>query len=319
MPRAASRVPARRAGAAARRATCVAATLLALAGGAAAQGGYQTLDPFYGGETAGRAFYGDLAVSAEAAFRDGDLLGLRAPGTAVRPLALAGRLDYALLPQVDLSLVADLSPGLVGRGPLGLSWVVLKPYWHNERTDYALRLAVDPASEGSLGFRQTDVAFLSTTSLSPEVTSDVSIGVRRVRTGFTDPDSLDAALGDAGPLGGDALRLVDGPARMRLVGQELRVSWAYNVLFDPAGSRVAVGLAAEAGDYAVLGGDGSSADRIRSGTGWLRVGVEFSRPAYQLAPFAGLPLATWAEVRGEPVRHGPRPEKVQIGLRVTLR
>ena len=298
---------------------CAAAGLLALAGGAAAQGGYQTLDPFYGGETAGRAFYGDLAVSAEAAFRDGDLLGLRAPGTPARPLALAGRLDYALLPQVDLSLVADLSPGLVGRGPLGLSWVVLKPYWHNERTDYALRLAVDPASEGSLGFRQTDVAFLSTTALSPAVTNDLSIGVRRVRTGFTDPDSLDAALGDAVGFPGDGLRLADGPAQMRLVGQELRGSWAYNVLFDPAGSRLAVGVAAEAGDYAVLGGDGAGSDRIRSGTGWLRVGVEFSRPAYQLAPFASLPLATWAEVRGEPVRHGPRPDKVQLGLRVTLR
>ena len=69
----------------------------------------------------------------------------------------------------------------------------------------------------------------------------------------------------------------------------------------------------------MLGGDGAGSDRIRSGTGWLRVGVEFSRPAYQLAPFASLPLATWAEVRGEPVRHGPRPDKVQLGLRVTLR
>lgn len=292
---------------------------VALAPPAAAQGGYQTLDPFYGGETAGRAFYGDLAVSAEAALRDGDLLGLRAPGTPASALALAGRLDYALLPQVDLSLVADLSGGLQGRAPLGLSWVVVKPYWHNDRTDYALRVAVDPASEGGLGFRQTDVAFLSTTALSPEVTNDLSIGVRRVQTGFTDPDSLDLRA-TPGVSALDAA-LAATPARMRLVGQELRVNWAYNVLFDPAGSRVAVGLAAEAGDYALLGAadapDGD--DRIRSGTGWLRVGVEFSRPAYQLAPFASLPLVTWADVRGEPVRHGPRPGKLQVGMRITLR
>ncbi len=298
-----------------------------LATGAAAQGGFQTLDPFYGGETASRAFYGDLAVSAEAAFRDGDLLGLRAPGTPASALALAGRLDYAVLPQVDLSLVADLSGG-IGRGPLGLSWVVVKPYWHNEQTDYAVRLAVDPASEGGLGFRQTDVAFLSTTTISPEVSSDLSIGVRRVRTGYTNPDSLGPAAittGDVGASAGFAFAAVDDAARTRVVGQELRVSWSYSVRFDPAGSRLALGLSAEAGDYALVQSGvpdddvDPSSDRIRSGTGWLRVGLEFSRPTYQLAPFASLPLVTWADVRGEPVRHGPRPEKVQVGMRITLR
>ena len=310
-------------------APAVALALLAAAP-AAAQGGFQTLDPFYGGETASRAFYGDLAVSAEAAFRDNDLLGLRAPGSAAGALALAGRLDYALLSQVDVSLVADLSGGL-GRGPLGLSWVVVKPYWHNEQTDYAVRVAVDPASEGGLGFRQTDVAFLSTSTLSPEVTSDLSIGVRRVRTGYTDPDSLttDGPLAE-GAFSPDepvlsSLFAIDDPARTRIVGQELRLSWGYNILFDPAGSRVAFGLSAEAGDYALVrsgepSADASAAgDRIRSGTGWLRVGVEFSRPSYQLAPFASLPLVTWANVLGEPVRHGPRPEKVRVGLRITLR
>lgn len=311
------------------RLAVVAGLAASLATGAAAQGGFQTLDPFYGGETASRAFYGDLAVSAEAALRDGDLLGLRAPGTPASALALAGRLDYAVLPQVDLSLVADLSGG-IGRGPLGLSWVVVKPYWHNEQTDYAVRLAVDPASEGGLGFRQTDVAFLSTTSLSPEVTSDLSIGVRRVRTGYTDPDSLGATAGrpaDGGPgvPGSFAFAAADDAARTRVVGQELRVSWSYSVRFDPAGSRLALGLAADAGDYALvqsgatLEGAEPSSERIRSGTGWFRVGLEFSRPTYQLAPFASLPLVTWADVRGEPVRHGPRPEKVQVGMRITLR
>ena len=46
---------------------------------------------------------------------------------------------------------------------------------------------------------------------------------------------------------------------------------------------------------------------------------EFSRPAYQLAPFVSVPVVTWANVQGEPVRHGPRLDKFRLGLRVTLR
>ncbi len=300
----------------------LAASLLGgLATGASAQGGFQTLDPFYRGEAAQRAFDGEFAVSAEAAVRDADLLGIAEPGTPASPLAFSGRVDFALLPQVDLSLVADLSGG-VGRGPMGLSWVVVKPYWRNEATDYAIRIAVDPASEGGLGFRQTDVAFLSATTLSPDVTTDVAFGIRRVRTGYTL-----AAEDVAGTAGGDALFAAGaGPDGVRVVGQELRVSWGYNVVFDPAGSRLALGLVAEAGDYALVrtgGPMGESAatgrERIRSGIGWLRAGLEFSRPAYQLAPFMSLPLVTWADVRGEPVRYGPRPEKLRAGVRVTLR
>ena len=298
--------------------------------GAAAQGGFQTLDPFYRGETTRRAFDGGFAVSAEAAVRDADLLGVAEPGAPASPLAFSGRLDYALLPQVDLSLVADLTGG-VGRGPMGLSWVVVKPYWRNEMTDYAVRVAVDPASEGGLGFRQTDVAFLSTTELSPDVSTDVALGIRRVRTGYTSAVDEDGFATDG--LAGDGFALagrtagpgLDGEG-VRVVGQELRVSWGYNVVFDPAGSRLSVGLVGEAGDYALVRTAGAGADaatdgreRIRSGIGWLRTGLEFSRPSYQLAPFLSVPLVTWADVGGEPVRYGPRPEKLRAGVRVTLR
>ncbi len=297
----------------------VAALAAGPAGTAAAQGGFQTLDPFYRGEAAQRSFDGGFALSAEAAVRDADLLGIAEPGTPASPLAFSGRLDYALLPQVDLSLVADLTGG-VGRGPLGLSWVVVKPYWHNEQTDYAVRLAVDPASEGGLGFRQTDVAFLSTTTLSPSVTTDVALGIRRVRAGYT--PATDEAL-DAGTVNPEGfLRGAPGDGVVRVVGQELRVSWGYNIVFDPAGSRLALGLVAEAGDYALVRTDATPDDgpeRIRSGIGWLRTGFEFSRPSFQLAPFLSLPIVTWADVRGEPVRYGPRPEKLRAGLRVMLR
>ena len=300
-----------------------------------AQGTFQTLDPSYGGETARRAFYGGFAVSGEAAYRDADLIGFSGT-SSVADLALSARLDYALLPQVDLALVADLSGAAEAQnGRMGLSWVVVKPHWHNEGTDYAVRLAVDPVNEGGLGFRQTEVAFLSTTALSPTVATDLSIGVRRLRTGFSEaagePDfaeTLPEVAFSASQIAAD-----EPLTRSRLVGQSLRASWGYNVLFDPAGSRLSFGLLAEAGDYAVLrtretgqpgsvgaGGDAEApSDRVRSGVGWLRAGIEFSRPAYQLAPFVSVPVVTWADVQGESVRHGPRFEKFRVGLRATLR
>ncbi len=313
----------------------LAALVVSVGATAAAQGTFQTLDPSYGGETARRGFYGGFAVSGEAAYRDPDLLDrIEAGAPAPSDLSLSARLDYALLPQVDLALVADLT-GAAQNGRMGLSWVVVKPYWHNEGTDYAIRVAVDPVSEGGLGFRQTDVAFLSTTALSPTVTSDLTIGLRRLRTGYSDPAPTALDLGaDDGPVVADD-RLnpsTTGLVRSRVVGQSVRGSWGYNVLFDPAGSRLAFGLVAEAADYSILQADGPvsegtpgsdtterPSDRVRSAVGWARVGMEFSRPYYQLAPFVSVPVFTWADFRGDPVRHGPRLEKVRVGLRVTLR
>ena len=301
---------------------------------AQAQGTFQTLDPSYGGETARRAFYGGFALSGEAAYRDADLIGFAGAGS-LGDLALSARLDYALLPQVDLALVADLS-GAAQNGRMGLSWVVVKPYWHNEGSDYAVRLAVDPVSEGGLGFRQTDVAFLSTTALSPTVTSDLSLGLRRLRTGYSNvtPEADYVETVSEARFAVSQVAVEGDPVRSRLVGQALRASWGYNVLFDPAGSRVSFGLLAEAGDYTVVqtrdlvedaaGGVAEDAreersDRVRSGVGWVRAGLEFSRPAYQLAPFASVPVVTWADVQGEAVRHGPRLEKFRLGMRITLR
>ncbi|MEM0961580.1 MAG: hypothetical protein AAGK21_03420 [Bacteroidota bacterium] len=313
--------------------TVICGALAALTLAAPAQAQFQTLDPSYGGETARRAFYGGFAVSGEASYRDGDLVSV--PGTpAPSDLSLSARLDYALMPQVDLALVADLS-GATAAGRTGLSWVIVKPYWHNEGTDYAVRVAVDPLSEGGLGFRQTDVTFLSTTSLSPTVTGDVTLGIRRVRAGYSvfrdetpAVDVVDVEYPD-GPFPTVSASL--DPARARLVGQSVRGSLGYNVLFDPAGSRLSFGLVAEAGDYTILETDGLAsgndaelseeveADRIRSGVGWVRAGIEFSRPSYQLAPIISVPVVTWADVQGDPVRHGPRLEKLRLGLRVTLR
>ena len=296
---------------------------------APAQGSFQTLDPFYGGESASPTFYDGLAVSGEVAYRDRDLLGLASAGAPATDLAIAARLDYAILPQVDVSAVADLS-GAARSGPLGLSWLVVKPYWRNENTDYAVRVAVDPASEGGLGFRQTDVAFLSSSVLSPDVTSDFAVGFRRVRTGYVEPDAAADALRGLSAGSADApvpfsSRAAASGDRVRLLGQEVRATWGYNVLFDPAGSRILGAFVAEAGDYALVRSSDAEAsaddsdERIRSGIGWARLGVEFNRPSYVLAPYVSLPVVTWADVRGEPVRHGPRPDKARFGVRVMIR
>ncbi|HLT47636.1 MAG TPA: hypothetical protein VK002_10450 [Rubricoccaceae bacterium] len=292
----------------------------------AAQGAFQTLDPFYQDESARRDFFGGIAVSGEVGYRTPSLLQPASEGqTAPGALALSAQLDYALHPQVDLSAIVDLSGG-VGRGPVGLSWVVVKPYWHNDNTDYAIRIAIDPASEGSLGFRQTDVAFLSTASLSPTLTHDLAFGFRHVRTGY-EQRPFD------GEDGGDPVsQLIADGERVRVIGKELHGAWGYNVLFDPAGSRVTFLLLAEAGDYTLLTaasplvtgetqarGQGEEEERVRGGSGWFRAGFEFSRPSYQLAPYVTIPLVTWADVRGEPVRHGPRPDRARFGVRVTLR
>ena len=290
----------------------LAVTTLALAAPAIAQGSFQTLDPFYAGESARHAFFDGFAVSGEVGFRDRDLLGIADQGAPASNLALAARIDYAIMPQVDVSAVADLS-GAARTGPLGLSWIIVKPYWRNGSSDYAVRVAVDPASEGGLGFRQTDVAFLSATSLSADVTSDFAIGVRRVQTGYVeesdDPTEF-SVLGDD---------------RVRLHGSEIRGSMGYNVLFDPAGSRFSFSALAELGDYSLIragdaeSGTESTSEPIRSGIGWLRGGVEFNRPSFQFAPYVSVPMVTVASVEGEDVRHGPRPDKARFGLRITLR
>ena len=299
-----------------------------------AQGAVRTLDPFYQDESARRDFYGGFSVAGELAYRTADLLRPTGGGDFAGDMALSVQVDYALLPRVDVAAVVDLSGG-IGRGPMGLSWVVVKPYWYNEDTDYAIRLAVDPASEGGLGFRQTDVAFLSTTTHSPTLTSDFTIGLRRVRSGYD--ASLEDATGEDPLFGGDpvtggspiattAAALAAEGDRVRVLGREIHATWGYNLVLDPGGSRVSVALLGEAGDFrlirtAVGGSEALPAaeERVRSGIGWLRAGFEWSRPSYQFGPYLAVPIVTWADVRGEPIRHGPQPERARFGFRLTLR
>ncbi|MEM8556619.1 MAG: hypothetical protein AAGG50_02140, partial [Bacteroidota bacterium] len=211
---------------------------------AMAQRPFQTLDPLYQGERAQRTFYDGLAVTAALDYSPTGLLqASSASGVGQRrAVSLAGRIDYALMEQVDVAAIVDLSGG-IGTGPVALRWLIVKPFWTNEGTDYAVRIAVDPASGGGLGFRQTDVAFLSSSDLSPLLSSDLAIGLRRVRAG------VNAALLDDSGAFSDEAGLLLSEDRIRVIGTELHAYWGYNFHFDLAGSYLSVALLADGASY----------------------------------------------------------------------
>jgi hypothetical protein len=312
----------------------VAAAALLLPGLATAQRPFDVLDPFYQEETARRTFYDGFALSGQVNYQGAGPLGQASEAERPGPFGLAFRLDYALVPQVDVSAVFDVSGGLVsqlGGGPVRLSWVVVKPYWHNESTDYAVRIAVDPASEGGLGFRQTDIAFVSTSNFSLFVSSDFAIGLRQARVGY---ERLQVGEDD-GTLGPDLASADPEFVRTRAIGKEVHAMWGLNFHFDPAGSNVFVTALGEAMDYDLvttrpfdaarggeLGEEGAEEPEQRSyrgGVGWLRFGVEFSRPGYQVSPSVGLPFVTWVDATDEGGTWGPRLQSLRLGLRLTIR
>ena len=247
---------------------------------------------------------------------------------------------------MDVSALFNVNGGLLtqANGPLRLSWIVLKPYWHNEHTDYAVRIAVDPASEGGLGFRRTDVAFVSSSSLSPLLSSDFAIGLRRVRVGYERlqlDEAADTTFGGdpAGELADELASGVDSDpdlVRTRSIGREIHVMWGHSLHLDPAGSNINLTLLGEAMEYDVVqtrpfepaleGPEGPVAAedeeerrRYRGGVGWLRAGIEWARPSYILSPFASIPFITWVDEGSEGQTWGPRLTQARFGVRVTLR
>ena len=314
-----------------RTAWLAAALALLLPDIAEAQRPFDVLDPFYQEESARRAFYDGLALSGEVNYRASGPLGQAAEGERPGPFGLAFRVDYSLAKQIDVSAIFDVSGGLVsqlGGGPVRLSWVVVKPYWHNDRTDYAVRIAVDPASEGGLGFRQTDIAFVSTSNLSPLISSDFAIGLRQARIGY---ERLQVNEGD-GTIGPEAMSSETEFVRTRAIGREIHVMWGHNLHFDPAGSNFFLTLLGEAMDYDLIAtrpfdeGDAPGDESVeseqrsyRGGIGWVRGGFELNRPGYQISPSVSIPVVTWVDATDEQGTSGPRLQSVQLGLRLTLR
>jgi len=282
-------------------------------------------DPFYRGETAVRTFYDQYAITGELSFRPPGLLqnesSLASPGVGANPLGLSLHVDYQLSNSLDLGAFIDATGSAAGRA-LGLSWITLKYFKHQEGTDFAIRLALDPSSDGRSGFPQADLGFLYTSPLSSLVTADFAFGVRRVQIGFQELVSADPVpLNPGDPIltaPGAENELIRGRAR----GWELHASWSHNILFDPAGSNLFIALMAEGGTYDMVEWMAESETEpqsrtiteYRGGTLWARSGLEIERPSYQFAPFLSIPFRQWAPSQGE----WPR-ARVRLGLSLMLR
>ena len=291
---------------------------------ASAQRPVYMFDPFYRGESAVRTFYDQYAITAELSYRPPGLLqnetNAVAAGVGANPIGLNLHLGYQLFEHLELGAFVDATGNAAGR-TLGLSWITLKYLKHQEGTDYAIRLALDPSSDGRSGFPQADLGFLFTSPMSANVTADFAFGVRRVQIGFQEIVPSAPVLIDPGdPIvtaPGASNELLRGRAR----GWEIHGSWSHNILFDPAGSNLFVAFMAEAGTYDMLewnvSSEASDARRVteyRGGALWIRSGIEIERPAYQFAPLLSVPFRQWAPNEGD----WPR-AKVRLGLRLMLR
>ena len=281
---------------------------------AEAQRPLRLYDPFYRNETARRVFFDRYAFTAEVSYRPaGSLQDDGFPSPNADPLALALRFDYQLGQRFDLSVLMDAVGGTSGR-KLSVSWIALKYYRTVDRQDYAFRLAVDPASDGRVGFPQMDLAFLYTSLMTPALSTDFAIGLRRIRIGYQqlDPDEPLATVTQAD-------REV---VRTRALGWEVHVMSTYNILFDPAGSNLFVTFLGEGGRYDLveLGAVAPTPENTRStttfrgGVFWIRTGIELDRPNYQLAPYLAVPVKQWAPTEGV----WPT-SRLHVGLRLMLR
>jgi len=310
------------------------------ASAAEAQRPFSTLDPFYQEETARRGFYDGFAVQADVAYRGNE--PTVASGAAVRPLALGLRLDYALARQLDVSAVFDVSSGLdagANGSPVRLSWVVVKPYWRHGHTDYAIRVAVDPSADGGFGFRQTDIAYLSSSNLSPMLSTDLVLGLRRTRVGFERLEiSSDTRLASLLPA---TQRTLPEIVRSRATGIEGHFMWGYRFFLHPGGTHIFTTFSGEAMAYTLITSTLNTEDtaprdlndapagdaaitltdegRLRGGVGRLHVGAEYTRPSFIVAPYVSLPLFRVVEFEGDSRTWGPRLDHTRLGLRFTVR
>lgn len=305
----------------------IAFMLFLLVPGALAQRPVQMFDPFYRGESAVRSFYERTAVAAELSYRPPGLLQADATpsGTVsnigVDPIGLNIRFEYKLNARFDAGMFVDATGNGAGRA-LDLSWIMLKYFKHQEGTDYAIRLAIDPSSDGRSGFPQADLAFLYTAPMSATVTSDFGIGIRRVQIGFQElVPSTPVPVQPGDPMvsaPGAANEVLRGRAR----GWEVHVSWSHNILFDPAGSNLFFALLAEGGTYDmvewIVDQDAKQNNRrvtdYKGGVIWIRSGLKIERPSYQFTPFLAIPFRQWAPSEGE----WPR-ARVRLGLSFMLR
>jgi len=284
--------------------------LSCMTSGVLAQRPFASNDPFYRNESPRRSFYDGYAVSGEVTYQSNG----QAISRSSSNLGLLVQLDYGLGSQFDLSAVVNFAGGTEGQR-LDLTWVALKHLWHVDGADMALRLAFEPRppSNGGLGFRQTDLAFLYSKTLSAQVGTQMAAGVRYVRTGYRGGWAVDAGT----PLAGIAYT--------EATGIEARVKIGYDLIFDPARSHVSLALDYEAGTYDLLervivtesASDNADLGEFRGHVLWVRTGLHWHRPTYQIVPTVSVPLMTGKTGVGPDLGKGPR--FINLGLRLTLR
>ncbi len=292
-----------------------------------AQRPIRAFDPFYLGESATRGFYDSYAVSAEVSYFPTAFVptsgasGTEVPATADQ-LGLNLRIEYHLASQLDLGVYIDAAGNTAGRS-LDLSWISLKYFQRYENVDYAIRLAVDPASNGGAGFPQMDLGFLYHTTHSSTVASEYALGIRRVQMGFQQiVETIPPPLGQNEPIIKNP-----GPERELLrsqaLGWEVHLKGGYSVLFDPAGSNLFVSVMGEGGSYELIewavSGDDVAGTRSRrefsGGVVWLRTGIQLNRPTFVVSPHISLPVKQWAPESGD---DWPR-TSAYVGVSFTIR
>lgn len=301
-----------------------------LAPEAEAQRPFAVVDPFYQEETARLSFFDGFAAQAHVAYRGGE--PMQVEGVTGSPMALSLRLDYALTRQVAVAAVVDASGGFdgsVSRSPVRLSWLIVQPHWHHNGTDYAVRLAVDPAGDGGFGFRQVDVAFLSSWDESPTLSTDMAIGLRRAQVGFERFEFPSVT-----PVGFPQFEETRPElVRSRASGTEVHFMWGHRFWLSPSGTHIFSTLSAEGMVYELITarntqvagrpGDASFDDGTESnllgGVSRLNVGMEYTRPSFIVSPYASLPLFRFARYQRESQTWGPRVDHARFGLRVTVR
>ena len=296
-------------------------------------------DPLYRSEQSQRPFYSGYAVTAEVSYRNaGALQGDGIQSLEADPLGVSFRLDYKLATRMDLSAVVDAAGNTTRRG-LSLSWVILTYYERSEQASTALRLAVDPSFDSRAGFPQIDVAWLSSSFLSPLSSTEFAFGIRRVKLGyeqwFINEPNLSNSFLLQDITNEDPLRSELDVVYTRALGWELHLMLGYNFKFDPAGSNIFLSFLGQAGSYDLLETSyqepflpeqfgltaaipfereiTESKDYV-GGVIWFRSGIEFNRPSYQILPFIGMPLQQWAPSNGS----WPKARR-QLGVRLMLR
>ena len=283
-----------------------------------AQRPYRTTESFYLNEEAPRTFYDGYAATLFVSFQPMSVwTGETSTLSLSRAFAVGLRLEYAWSAALSGGMIVETNnEGNIS--DVSLNWLFLKYRYFKDGDDFALRLAVNPEGTGNIGFPQVDVAFLYSSSLTPLFTSDFAIGMRRVRMGFEEALPSKELVEDK--VGGTFLAATPTDIqRVRILGQEIHLMMRYNVLFNPAGSRIFVSLYGESGEYeriAVSRRQQNSGEpvteeenRFMGGTLWFNTGIEWNKPAYQVAPFLNLPLLRWEQGNGA----------TEVGVRLTVR